>query len=245
MDCRSIPSDQLFPRWRQHQDRHARDELVERFMPLARKLARRYAGRYEPFEDLLQISCLGLLKAVDRFDPAHGTAFTTFAVPTMLGELKRYLRDSGWSVHVPRGLKELALRVGQAERLLSTGTGRSATVQGLAQYLEISIEDAIEALEALEAHHATSLDTPLSDCDGETATLAETIGAEDLQFETVDAGVTIARAARALSAREREIVARYFVEDQTQVQIAADVGVSQIQVSRILRRAIERLRQHA
>lgn len=214
-------------------------------MPLARKLARRYAGPYEPFEDLLQIACLGLLKAVDRFDPAHGTAFTTFAVPTMLGELKRYLRDSGWSVHVPRGLKELALRVGQAERALSARTGRSATVQELAQYLEISIEHAIEALEALGAHHATSLDTPLNDRDGETATLAETIGAEDLQFETVDAGVTIARAARALSPREREIVARYFVEDQTQVQIAADVGVSQIQVSRILRRAIERLRQHA
>jgi RNA polymerase sigma-B factor len=243
MSIHSTSSDQLFERWRRDRDRGARDELVERFMPLARKLARRYVGPYEPFEDLLQIASMGLLKAVDRFEPARGIAFTTFAVPTMLGELKRYLRDSGWSVHVPRGLKDLAMRVAQAERHLSTRTGRSPTVQELAQYLEVSVEDAIEALEALQAHHATSLDAPLGDREGETAKLGETVGGEDLRFEAVDAGVTVARALRALCERERAVMARYFVADQTQVQIAAELGVSQIQVSRILRRAVERLRQ--
>src|SRR5579863_3775896 len=141
-------STELFERWQQHGDRTARDELVTRFLPLARKLARRYAGAREPFEDLLQVASLGLVKAVDRFDAERGTAFSSFAVPTILGELKRYFRDLGWSVHVPRGAQEMALKVAQASQQLATRTGRSATPAELAQLLEWSVDDVIEALEA-------------------------------------------------------------------------------------------------
>jgi RNA polymerase sigma-B factor len=240
---RSTSSDELFARWRERRDRSARDELVDRFMPMARKLARRYVGAHEPFEDLLQVASLGLVKAVDRFDAGRGAAFSSFAVPTIVGELKRYFRDCGWSVHVPRGLQELALKVAQAERELSVAAGRSPTAQELAQYLEVSIEDVIDALEASAAHHATSLDTQLTDHDGESATLGETLGEDDPRFEIVDATVTIGQAAQALSEREREVITRYFMLDQTQAQIATSIGVSQMQVSRILRRAIERLRE--
>src|ERR1700729_1451348 len=153
-------SAELFTRWQQHGDRSARDELVTRFLPLARKLARRYAGAREPFEDLLQVASLGLVKAVDRFDADRGTAFSSFAVPTILGELKRYFRDLGWAVHVPRGAQELAMKVEEAQHRLNSKTGRSPTVQQLAEYLELSIEDVLEALETSRAHHASSLDAP-------------------------------------------------------------------------------------
>src|SRR5947209_18424356 len=137
MESLAIPktdSTQLFVRWQEHGDRRARDELIERFLPLARKLARRYAGPREPFEDLMQVASLGLVKAVDRFDTSRGTAFSSFAVPTILGELKRYFRDLGWSVHVPRGAQELALKVEEAQQQLTTKTGRPPSVQELAQY---------------------------------------------------------------------------------------------------------------
>jgi RNA polymerase sigma-B factor len=218
---------------------------VELFMPLARKLARRYLGAGEPLDDLHQVASLGLLKAVDRFDPGRRVSFTSFAVPTILGELKRYFRDSGWSVHVPRGLQELALKVRQAETLLSARTGRSPTIQELAQYLEISIEEAIEALQADGAHHCTSLETPLGGSDGSEGTLGETLGADDARFELVDDSVTISQAAGALSVRDRTVLVQYFLEDRTQAQIASTSGVSQMQVSRILRQAIAHLRQKA
>ena len=237
----STPSSVLFVRWREHRDRDARDQLVERFMPLARKLARRYRVTNEPLEDLLQVASLGLVKAVERFDADRGTAFSSFAVPTILGELKRYFRDCGWSVHVPRGLQELAQRVSRAEQELSARTGRSPTVQDLAQYLEVSVEDVIDAMAAAQAHHAISLDAPIGDLDGGSVTLAETIGEDDPRLETVDASMTIAQAARSLSERERQVIAGCFFQDRTQAQVAKGIGVSQMQVSRILRRSVERL----
>src|SRR6201988_781674 len=138
-------SAELFVRWQEHGDRGARDELVTRFLPLARKVARPYPGAREPFEDLLQVASLGLVKAVDRFDVSRGTAFSSFAVPTILGELKRYFRDLGWSVHVPRGAQELALKVEEAQHRLTTQTGRPPSVPDLAQYLELSVEDGPDA----------------------------------------------------------------------------------------------------
>ncbi len=231
----------LFERWQQDGDRSARDELVGRFLPLARKLARRYAGAREPFDDLLQVASLGLVKAVDRFDPERGTAFSSFAVPTILGELKRYFRDLGWSVHVPRGAQEMALKVEEARQQMASRTGRPPTVNELAEYLELSIEDILEGLETGAAHHAVSLDTPREDADGEAGTLADSFGREDERFDVVDASVSIAAAARSLSARERHVLALRFVEDKTQTEIAELVGVSQMQVSRILRRAVARL----
>jgi RNA polymerase sigma-B factor len=241
MDERAA-TDELFARWQQRGDRRARSELVERFLPLARKLARRYGGR-EPFDDLLQVASIGLLKAIDRFDSGRGTAFSSYAVPTILGELKRHFRDTGWSVHVPRGAQELAQKVQQAEERLSACTGRSPSVPELAQHLEISVEDALDALEAGAAHHSTPLDAPIAHRDGEHVTLADTFGAEDERFELIDASATIAKAAAQLPDRERLVLVRYFLEDRTQHQIATEIGVSQMQVSRILRRTLEQLRE--
>jgi RNA polymerase sigma-B factor len=246
MQILAIPrtdSNELFLRWQQHGDRRAREELIDRFLPLARKLARRYAGPREPFEDLMQVASLGLVKAVDRFDTGRGTAFSSFAVPTILGELKRYFRDLGWSVHVPRGAQELALKVEEAQQQLTTRTGRPPSVHELAQYLEMPIEDVLEALETASAHHSTSLDAPRDDGEEESGSLADAFGQEDDRYELVDASVTIATAARQLSARERRVLVLRFVEDMTQTQIAEQIGVSQMQVSRILRRALSRLRE--
>jgi RNA polymerase sigma-B factor len=234
---------ELFARWQEHGDRSARDELVTRFLPLARKLARRYAGAREPFDDLLQVASLGLVKAVDRFDAERGTAFSSFAVPTILGELKRYFRDLGWSVHVPRGAQEQALKVEEAQQTLTARTGRPPSVQELAEYLEMSIEDVLDALETAGAHHSTSLDAPREDAEGDSASLVDSFGEVDDRFELVDASVTIAASAHELTRRERHVLALRFVQDMTQTQIAEQVGVSQMQVSRILRRALARLRE--
>jgi RNA polymerase sigma-B factor len=232
----------LFARWQQDSDQRAREELVERFLPLARKLARRYSGAREPFDDLLQVASLGLVKAIDRFDPARGTAFSSFAVPTILGELKRYFRDLGWAVHVPRGAQELALKVEEGQQQLTARTGRPPSVYDLAEYLELSAEDVLDALETAGAHHCVSLDTPRDDGDGEAGTLADAFGEKDARFEFVEASVSIAAAAQQLSARERRVLELRFVRDLTQTQIAELIGVSQMQVSRILRRALAHLR---
>src|SRR5450755_2407211 len=158
-----VGTEELFERWHRQEDRRARDELVQRFLPLARKLARRYNGAREPFDDLLQVACLGLVKAVDRYDLGRGTAFSSFAVPTILGELKRYFRDLGWAVHVPRGAQELAVKVEDAKQKLSARGGRAPTVHELAQYLELDVADVLDGLETARAHHAASLDAPHDD----------------------------------------------------------------------------------
>jgi RNA polymerase sigma-B factor len=238
-----LDSRELFHRWQQRGDQRAREELVSRFLPLARKLARRYSGAHEPFDDLMQVASLGLVKAIDRFDVGRGTAFSSFAVPTILGELKRYFRDLGWSVHVPRGAQELALKVEDGRQQLMTRTGRPPTVPGLAQYLELSVEEVLEALETAGAHHTASLDAPRDDGEDESGTLADAFGQIDERFELVHSQATIAAAARYLGARERRVLVLRFVEDMTQSQIADMIGVSQMQVSRILRRAIDQLRE--
>src|SRR5437588_1046047 len=172
-------NERLFVRWRKFDDQSAREELVERFLPLARNLARRYAGAREPFDDLLQVASLGLVKAIDRFDIDRGAAFSSFAVPTILGELKRYFRDLGWSVHVPRGAQEQALKVQEAQERLTTKTGRPPSVNELAEYLELSIEDVLDALETAAAHHSASLDAPREDRDDESGSLVDVFGEED------------------------------------------------------------------
>jgi RNA polymerase sigma-B factor len=231
----------LFDRWQRGHDQSARDELVQRFLPLARKLARRYSGAREPFDDLLQVASLGLVKAVDRFDSGRGTAFSSFAVPTILGELKRYFRDLGWAVHVPRGAQERAVRVEDAHQQLSARTGRAPTVTELAEYVELSIEEVLDALETSRAHHATSLDAPYDDGDGDGGAVVDAVGDEDPELQLADARVTVGAAADHLSSREREVLDLRFVDDLTQTEIANRIGVSQMQVSRILRRAIVRL----
>lgn len=233
----------LFLRWQQDGDQRAREELVDRFLPLARNLARRYAGAREPFDDLLQVASLGLVKAIDRFDVDRGAAFSSFAVPTILGELKRYFRDLGWSVHVPRGAQEQALKVQEAQERLTSRTGRPPTVDELAQYLELDVEDVLDALETAAAHHSTSLDAPREDRGDDSGSLVDTFGEEDQRYELVEETTTISVAARELTARERRVLALRFAGDMTQTQIAEEIGVSQMQVSRILRRALTRLRE--
>lgn len=236
---------ELFRRWCTFRDQRARDELVERFLPLARKLAHRYRGAHEPIEDLFQVASLGLVKAVDRFDLSRGTAFSSFAVPTILGELKRYFRDCGWSVHVPRGAQEQALKVEEAQQTLTTKRGRPPSVPELAEYLELSVQNVLEALETAGAHHAASLDAPHTEEDGANGTLGSLFGAEDERYRLVEDGLTITAAARQLPVHERRVLQLRFLEDLTQTQIAERIGVSQMQVSRILRRALSRLNEFA
>src|SRR5579871_6350573 len=147
----------LFARWRDHEDRLAREALVSRFMPLTRSLARRYGRSSEPFEDLLQVALLGLLKAIDRFDPERGSSFQSFAVPTILGEMRRYFRDSGWAVHVPRSLQERTLKVADAQDQLTRAHGRAPTISELATFLELSVEEVNEALQTARVYDVMSL----------------------------------------------------------------------------------------
>ena len=221
-----------------------REELVQRFMPLARRLAARYAGGAEPYDDLVQVASVGLVKAIDRFDPERGTAFSTFAVPTILGELKRHFRDRGWSVHVPRDVQERILKVERALAELPARLGRAPTVSDIAERLDVSDEEVLEAMHASQGHHAISLDASSAHGDDdEPAPLGERIGETDLGFDTVEYGAAIEPALAEISERDRKVLHLRFVEDMTQSEIAERVGVSQMHVSRILRATLERLRE--
>jgi RNA polymerase sigma-B factor len=233
----------LFERWRDDGDRSARDELIERFLPLARKLARRYTSSSEPYDDLVQVASLGLVKAVERFDPARGYAFTSFAVPTIVGELKRYFRDSAWALHVDRSAQERARRIADAQRQISSRTGRPPRIDELAVYLEMSQEEVLDGLQVAEAYDAISLDAPIAGEDEDMSSRLDALGREDYELDRVDEQATIFAAARHLPKREREILFLRFNEDLTQSEIAARLGVSQMQVSRLLRRSLDRLRE--
>jgi RNA polymerase sigma-B factor len=234
--------DQLFTRWHRHSDQLARDELVKRFMPLARNLARRYNRSSEPFEDLLQVASLGLLKALDRFDPQRGHPFPSFAVPTILGEMRRYFRDCGWSVHVPRGDQERALKVRDAQERFAGERGHAPTVNQLAEYLELDTEQVINALMAVQAYESLSLDAPRPGVEDCAMTYGEAVGQEDERYELVELDATVVAALEHMPARERLMLHMRFVEDLTQTEIAVRIGISQMQVSRLLRRSLDQLR---
>jgi RNA polymerase sigma-B factor len=241
----SQETDTLFRRLRDDNDLRAREELVRRFLPLARKLAARYSNPYEPFEDLLQVASIGLLGAIDRFDASRGVAFPSFAIPTILGELKRYFRSTGWSAHVPRRAQELALQIDRASRQLSSRAGRAPTVPELAQYLELSTEDVLLGLDAGRAHYAVSLDAPAINAndDSEPETLGSSIGSDDDRFGLVETRTSIAAALRRLPYIEREALRLRLNDDLKQTEIADHLGCSQMQVSRLLRRAAARVRE--
>jgi RNA polymerase sigma-B factor len=240
---RVTSSPRLFERWRRFGDRRARDELIERFLPLARKLARRYASSSEPYEDLVQVASLGLVKAVERFDPDRGFAFTSFAVPTIVGELKRYFRDSAWALHVDRGAQELARTISEAQREITSRTGRPPRIDELALYLELSQEEVLDGLQVADAYDAVSLDAPIAGEEDDLSTRLDVLGHDDEELGRVDQQATLFAAARHLPKREREILFLRFTEDLTQSEIAARLGVSQMQVSRLLRRSLQRLRE--
>jgi RNA polymerase sigma-B factor len=241
-DRRALEDRRLLVRYHESGDVGAREELVKRFLPLARQLARRYQRTNEPLDDLMQVASVGLVKAVDRFDPERGTAFSTFAVPTILGELKRYFRDAGWAAHVPRGMQERAMRLEQAVEAVHRRVGRSPSTKELAAELGQTEEEVLETLEAQSAYDAVSLEQQRSDDSQGGDTYADTLATEEESYELVEYEATIAPALKALSPRDRMILHLRFSQDMTQSEIATRIGVSQMHVSRLIRQALARLR---
>ena len=235
----------LFARYLDKRDSVDREMLVERFLPLARQLARRYQRPEEPFDDLFQVACLGLVKAIDRFDLEREVAFSSYAVPTILGEIKRYFRDRTWSVRVPRDLQELALKVDRAVSELSLDLHRQPTVEEIGAKVGAEEEDVLEALEASGAYKATSLESPRGSEDESGDTLGDTLGTEEHGFALAEDRATIEHLMRSITPREREVLHLRFAEDLTQAEIGERIGVSQMQVSRIIRQSVARLRAYA
>jgi RNA polymerase sigma-B factor len=226
-------------------DRGAREALIAEHLPLARALARRYRRGGEPLDDLVQVASLGLIKAVDRFDPDRGHSFSTFAQPTIVGELLRHFRDTGWGVHVARGTQELALRVRAATEAIEAETGSSPTPRQLAERTGANLEAVVEALGALANRTALSLAAPTGGHDdgGTDTTIADTLGSTDEGYQQAEARTLLGSAVRCLPEREQRILRLRFVEDMTQSEIASEIGVSQMQISRLLRQSLERLAQ--
>ncbi len=223
--------------YKQTGDRSLRDRVIESQLPLAMQLARRFRNRGEQLDDLVQAASIGLVKAVEGFDPELGFEFSAYASTTIVGELKRHFRDKGWSVRAPRRVQELYLRIGQAVAELSQQLARPPTVQELAHFTDASDEDVLEALEAGHALRATSLDGPTSEGD----TLASKLGDDDVSYARVEARVLIEGHLAKLGEREQAIIQMRFFEDMTQAEIAARIGMSQMHVSRLLARSLKRL----
>jgi RNA polymerase sigma-B factor len=226
----------------QHPSRAAlRDQAIEAWLPLAHHLANRYGGRGEPTDDLAQTAAVGLIKAVDKFDPSRGVDFAGYAIPTIIGELKRYFRDRTWDVRVPRRLQELRLSISEASSSLLQSLGGSPTVADIATHLRITEEEVLEGLEGARAYNAVSLSTPTGD--GERATeLGDMIGGEDSEFELAELRIALGPALSTLDEREQRILTLRFYGNLTQSQIAEQIGVSQMHVSRLLARALTKLR---
>jgi RNA polymerase sigma-B factor len=220
-------------------DLKARERLIELHLPLVRALARRYAGRSEQLDDLVQVGSIGLIKAVDRFDLERGVELTTYAIPTIIGELKRHFRDKGWALHVPRRLKELSLQLTQLVETLSGKLGRSPTVSELAKAAKVDEEEVIEALEIGQAYSTLSLSQ--GDDDSDLDPLGS-IGTLDAGFEASEDRTLLLPGFKALGERERKIMTLRFFGGLTQSEIAAEVGISQMHVSRLIRRALEKIR---
>ncbi len=234
---------ELWRRFAQTRDPSIREELVRRNLPFAKRLALRYRGASESFDDLLQVANLGLLNAVDRFDPDRGIPFTAFASPTILGELKRHFRDRVWTVRVPRGLHDLMAEVDKAITELTKRLQRSPSVAEIAELLEIEQTDVLEVLEANHNRRPLSLDRPAGSDDADDTAPAEWVGSEDEGFELVEGRIALDAALPYLDDRERLVLRLRFAEDMTQSQIAERIGHSQMHVSRILRRALAKIRE--
>jgi RNA polymerase sigma-B factor len=231
---------QLFHRYGISRDPSLREELVRSYLPLARTIARRYDSPRVPYEDLVQVAAIGLMKAIERFDPDRGIAFSSYAVPTMVGEVQRHFRDHTWGVRPPRDLQERAQRVLNVNRRLGAELGRPPTASEIAAKLRISLEDVVEALQACDARDTTSLDRPRT-AGEEGETFADSLGAEDPGYDRVEQAVTAELLMKGLDDREREIVRLRFHEDLTQAEIGERIGCSQMHVSRLLRGAVTKL----
>ncbi len=238
---------ELFERYLRDRDPRVRDQLVERFLPLARQLARRYQRAEEPLDDLVQVASIGLIKAIDRFDLEREVAFSSYAVPTILGELKRHFRDRTWSVRVPRDLQELALRVDRAVSDLARESHRAPTVAEIATAVQVGEEQVLEAMEASAAYRATSFDAPRGSGDDDSGgdSLGDAVGSEERGFGLAEDRATLSALLGSVTPREREVLRLRFEEDLTQAEIGQRIGVSQMQVSRIIRQSLTRLRAAA
>src|SRR3954470_3376333 len=244
--ARDRADNRLFERFAATRDPVDRDAIVERFLPLARQLAASYRRPFEPFDDVFQSACYGLVKAVDRFELERGRAFTSYAVPTIVGEIKRHFRDRTWAVRVPRDLQELSLRVDRVVVELTRTRGRQPTVEEIADAIDVTPEDVLEAREAGLAYRTNSIDAPPGGGDpDDDCTLGDTLGTPDDGFARAEERVLIGTLMSSLSARERYVLRLRFECDFTQAEIGERIGVGQMQVSRILRRTISRLHQVA
>ena len=219
-----------------------RDELVEMHLPLVEYLARRFRNRGEPLDDLVQVATIGLIKSVDRFDTERGVEFSTYATPTIVGEIKRHFRDKGWAIRVPRRLQELKLSLTKATSELSQKNGRAPTVAELATHLGLSEEEILEGLESANAYSAVSLDAPDAG-DDDSPAVADSLGTTDDSLEGVEYRESLKPLLEKLPAREKKILLLRFFGNMTQSQIAAELGISQMHVSRLLARTLAQLRE--
>jgi RNA polymerase sigma-B factor len=235
---------ELFAEFQKARDPQIRERLILAHMNLVRYLARKFANRGEPIEDLTQVGMIGLMNAIDRFDPTRGIRFATYATPTIVGEIRRYFRDRGWAVKVPRRLQELSLAATKAADALTQDLSRAPTIAELAQRMKVSEDEAMEALELGDMYQLPSLDTALGDEDGEShAVLADYVGEVDAEMERFERQSRLSEAVKALPPREREIIDLRFFQNLSQTEVARRMNISQMHVSRLQHRAIERLRE--
>jgi len=236
-------AEQLIRRWRRTGEAHWRGRAIEAYMPLARRLARRFHPGPEPLDDLVQVAYMGLVKAVDRYDPDSGHRFGAYAIPTITGELRRHFRDTTWAIHVPRGMQEQVLLLRKATQALTERSGRAPTVSELCAETGLDAEQVAEALQAQTAREPSSIERPIGGGEGDddAMLLGETLGGEDAGYDLVEHRASIEPLLAALPARERELLRLRFEEELTQTEIAERFGCSQMHISRVLRRVLDRL----
>lgn len=232
---------ELFRRFKEEGDMDAREKLVMSHLNLVRFIANKFKNRGEPIDDLIQVGYLGLLKAIDRFDPSRGLEFTTFATPTIMGEIKRHFRDKGWSVRVPRRLQELSAKVNQATDTLTSQLQRSPTIAEIADYLDATVDEVLEAMESSSAYSSVSLEAPSGDDDDDTPSVIDRYATEDSDLAFTDDRIIIEEALASFSPRERDVIEMRFLKGMTQIEIAEKLGISQVQVSRLLRRTLKKI----
>lgn len=232
---------ELFRRFKEEGDMDAREKLVMSHLNLVRFIANKFKNRGEPIDDLIQVGYLGLLKAIDRFDPSRGLEFTTFATPTIMGEIKRHFRDKGWSVRVPRRLQELSAKVNQATDTLTSQLQRSPTIAEIADYLDATVDEVLEAMESSSAYSSVSLEAPSGADDDDTPSVIDRYATEDSDLAFTDDRFIIEEALASFSPRERDVIEMRFLKGMTQIEIAEKLGISQVQVSRLLRRTLKKI----
>ena len=232
---------ELFRRYKEEGDVEAREKIVMSHMNLVRFLANKFKNRGEPLDDLIQVGYLGLLKAIDRFDPSRGLEFTTYATPTIMGEIKRHFRDKGWSVRVPRRLQELSAKVNQATDVLTTELQRSPKIEEIAEYLDASVDEVLEAMESSSAYSSVPLEGTGNNDNDDAPSVLDRYATEDSALNFTDDRLIIEEALKGFSPREREVIDLRFLQGMTQIEIAEQLGISQVQVSRLLRRTLKKI----